>query len=399
MNKRVEGRPSRRWSPPWWLLALVVAVHGCGGSGGVDSGGTGMDTPTLAVGTISGLGSIVVNGVHYDETAAAVLDGDGQALSAAALTLGSVARIDASSITTVGTRLQATARTIRVSEVLLGPVEAVDTLAMTVRVLGQAVTVTAGTVFDASLGGGIAALRTGSVVAVHGQIDRTGGRIVATRIEARSAAAAYVVRGPVLSLDRTSLRLAIGGASVNLAEAGALPAALTAGSVVRVKLRTAAVAGVWTATALSLEDQPLPDRAAIEVEGRVTAFTSAQRFSVDGIAVDAGSATFEGGAVTLGARVEVEGHSSAGVIVARKVSVDETEGGGDAAIEIEGRITALDAAARTFVVRGTTISHAGSPRFEGGTAADLALNRKVSVKGRLAADRSLVQATSIHIEP
>jgi hypothetical protein len=102
--------------------------------------------------------------------------------------------------------------------------------------------------------------------------------------------------------------------------------------------------------------------------------------------------------VTLGARVEVEGRSSAGVIVARKVTVDEAEGGGDAAIEIEGRITALDTAARTFVVRGTTISNAGSPRFEGGTAADLALNRKVSVKGRLAADRSLVQATSIHIE-
>jgi hypothetical protein len=277
MNKRVEGRPARRWSPAWWLPALVmVALHGCGGSGGVDSGGTGMDTPTLAVGTISGLGSIVVNGVHYDETAATVLDGDEQPLTTAALTLGSVARIDASPITTVGTRLEATARTIRVSEVLLGPVESVDTLAMTARVLGQSVAVTAGTVFDASLGGGIAALRTGSVVAVHGQIDRTGGRIVATRIEARSGATAYVVRGPVLSLDRTALRLAIGGLSVSLAEAGALPAALAAGTVARVKLRTAAVAGVWAATALSLEDQPLPDRAAIEVEGRVTAFTSAQ---------------------------------------------------------------------------------------------------------------------------
>lgn len=391
-------QPSR--SPNAWLAlaTLLLGLHACGGSGGVDSGGTGMDTPTLAVGPISGFGSIVVAGVHYDETSARIVDGDGQPLTAAALMLGAMTRIDASQVTAAGTRLQATAQLIRVAEVLLGPVEAVDSVAMTARVLGQIVAITPGTVFEAALGGGLPALSSGMVVAVHGQIDPVATRVVATRIERRSSVERNLLRGPVTSLDRVALRLNIGATAVSLAEAGSLPAALGTGSVVRLKLRTVAVAGVWIATELSLDDQPLPDRENVEIQGRVTALTSMQRFSVDGSAVDASTAIFSGGAVVLGARVEVEGRSSAGSVVARKVAVDAGEGGGDEALEIEGQITVLDTTARTFVVRGTTVSYAGTPRFEGGTAADLALNRKVHVKGRLADDRSLVMATSIQVE-
>ena len=67
-------------------------------------------------------------------------------------------------------------------------------------------------------------------------------------------------------------------------------------------------------------------------------------------------------------------------------------------VEVEGRITALDTSARTFVLRGVTVSYAGNVSYVVGSAADLALNRQLAVKGRLAADRSHVDATSIHIE-
>ena len=379
------------------LAAMLAVMHGCGGSGGVDSGGTGVAAPTLAVGPISGFGSIVVNGVHYDETTANIVDGDDQVLSAAALTLGSMTRIDASTVATLGTRQEARAITIRVAEVLLGPVESVDPVALTVRVLGQTVAVTPGTVFEATLGAGLAALRVGSVVAVHGQIDTAAARVVATRIEPRSNVSRYIVRGPVSSFDRTALRLTIGTLVVSLAEAGTLPATLPSGTLVRVKLRTSAQAGVWSATELRLDAQPLPDRENVEIEGRVTDFTSAQRFSVDGSVVDASAATVSGGTVALGARVEVEGRSSNGMILARRVLVDAQEGGGKEAIEIEGRITALDTTARTFVVQGITVGYANAT-FVGGSVDDLALNRKVEVRGRLAADRSHVEASSIHLE-
>lgn len=67
-------------------------------------------------------------------------------------------------------------------------------------------------------------------------------------------------------------------------------------------------------------------------------------------------------------------------------------------VEVEGRISALDTSARTVVLRGVTVSHAGNVSYVVGSAADLALNRQVVVKGHLAADRSHVDATSIHIE-
>ncbi len=399
MNKQADRHSARGWRLAACAAALALAqLPGCGGSGGVDSGGTGMDTPTLAIGPISGLGSIVVNGVHYDETAATVVDADGQPLSRSALTLGSMTRVDASSLVDAGTRVAAVAQTIQVTEALVGPVESVDTTAGTARILGQSVTATAGTVFEASLGQGLASMRVGDVVAVHGQVDRVGARIVATRIEPRGPVGRYVVTAAVAGLDRTAQRLGLGTLTVRYDELGSLPAGVDTGSVVRAQLRTTATAGVWAATALKLNEQPLPDRDAIEVEGRVTAFTSAQRFSLDGTPVDASAATFSGGTVALGKRVEVDGRSVAGTIIARKVSIDEEDGGGDSVIELEGLVTALDLAARTFVVRSTTVRYDDSTRFDDGTAADLALNRKLSVKGRPAADRSVVQATSIHIE-
>ena len=51
-----------------WLVG-VLALLGAGCGGGVDSGGTGTGhTSTLAVGPISGFGSIIVNGVRFDDS-------------------------------------------------------------------------------------------------------------------------------------------------------------------------------------------------------------------------------------------------------------------------------------------------------------------------------------------
>ena len=398
----MKPHPERAWRSVQVLISLVFIslwlVQGCGGSGGVDSGGTGAAPPTLAVGPISGYGSIVVAGVHYDETSARIVDGDDQLLPASALTLGSMTSIDASAVASVGTQLQAKAQTIRVAEILIGPVEAVDSVAQTLRVLGQPVTVTAGTVFDSSLVGSLSAVRVGTVLAVHGQIDTAGARNVATRIEPRANAARYVVRAPLSSYDRAAKRLSLGSLNVNLADITTLPDTLANGAIVRLKLRTTAVLGTWTATELRQDNQPVPDRDNVEIEGRISAFTSAQRFSVDGSAVDATSATVSGGTPALGVRVEVEGRSSAGMIVARRVVVDAQEGGGAQAIELEGRIALHDPALKTFVVRGITVSYAGTPAYVVGSAADIRNDRMVNVKGKLAADRSRVDATVIHLE-
>src|SRR5690349_10437722 len=68
-------------------LALLV-VAGCGGDGGVDSGGTGASPQSFASGPITGFGSVIVAGVHFDESSAQVQDADGNTRPASGLQLG-----------------------------------------------------------------------------------------------------------------------------------------------------------------------------------------------------------------------------------------------------------------------------------------------------------------------
>lgn len=60
------------------LLALLMAAAGllsaCGGGGGGSAANT--NAAALSSGTISGLGSIVVNGVRYETVGSQVLDAD-----------------------------------------------------------------------------------------------------------------------------------------------------------------------------------------------------------------------------------------------------------------------------------------------------------------------------------
>ena len=75
------------------LLAPVIALLVAAGCGGVDSGGTGA---VVSVGPISGFGSIIVNGVRFDESSATIQDDDGNAVTRDRLLLGVMTRIDGS---------------------------------------------------------------------------------------------------------------------------------------------------------------------------------------------------------------------------------------------------------------------------------------------------------------
>ena len=57
------------------FLSLSIILSACGGGGGGD-GNISSNTATLSSGTISGLGSIVVNGIRYETVGSQVLDAD-----------------------------------------------------------------------------------------------------------------------------------------------------------------------------------------------------------------------------------------------------------------------------------------------------------------------------------
>lgn len=411
--------PAARWLP--LLLgatALTWGLVSCGGSGGVDTGGTGQPTiSSVVVGPITGFGSVVVGGVKFDDSAAAVVDEDGAPLPAADLQLGMRTTVEGGDIT-VGTGTgsivpasTAKAYRIRVGEQLLGPVTAVDSTTCRVTVLGQRVVAVASTVVDSSLPvttsacrlAGLRANQAGQALRVYGAWDAAQSRLVASRVELRTQVASYVLLAPVESYSLAERKMTLGGQRISLdtLPAAQLPASLADGSFVRLKLGTVQADGRWPALSLQSGEPVLPAGVATTVEGRVTQVTSAQQFSVNGLLVDARAAvvTPSGATVVLGAEVEVKGMVSGNTMVASKLEIDVDDNDNqEKEIEVEGTISALDTAAKTFVMRGTTVSYAANPSYEDSKESDLRNNRKAAVKGVLSADGRVLVATKIHIE-
>lgn len=375
------------------LAALVVAC------GGVDSGGTG----SYAAGPITGYGSIIVGGVHYDESTAKVEDDSGTEASADALQLGMITEIRASDPVGAPGMQSAIATSVRFRSELVGPVEAIDNMLGTLTVLGQKVQINATTVFDARLAGGLAALHVDDVVEVFGQLDASAQqRYTATRIEPRSGAASYKLRGIVtaVSSSGTLKTLVIGGQTIDFSAIGS-DVRPSRNQLLRVVFGTFKVAGNWVASAIEVGTRQLPDRDSAEIEGRVTSFTSAEMFEVDGTPVASSALTqFPDGSagVVLGARVEVRGASRGGTLYATRIAIEGDNSGGPDPFEFTGSIQLLDTAAQTFVMRGFTVHWSDTTQFAAGTNASSLRNlRKAAVKGALSADGTRLEASSIRI--
>lgn len=371
------------------LAALLVgSIGGCGGGVGTEGTGT---FSSVGSGPITGFGSIVVSGVRYDDSSAAVRDDDGNGSDRGKLALGMVVDVQGGAVSTAadGT-LTATASSVRTRRALLGPATAIDLAAGSLQVLGQQVLVTGDTTFDSSLSGGLAAVAANQLLEVWGLYDASRTAWVATRIAPAAAGSTYCVSGPVASVDGAQA-FTIGSQRYVGSTTG-----LAAGTIVQLKLQSSTDgSGRWQVNTSKAEDK-LPDQSdGAGLEGVVSAVLSATRFTVNGTTVDSSTARVDG-AVQVGARVQVRGSLQAGVLQATRVqaSAPETVRG----FELKGTPAQLDTAARRFVLRGVTVGYAGAT-FSGGTAATLVgYTGSVEVKGRLSADRQVLEATSIEFK-
>jgi len=388
-----------------WRIAgaalCVAALLGCGG--GVDSGGTGSPQQTYSSGSISGFGSIVVNGVRYDDSAAAVQDDEGAARSRAALKLGMVVEIEAGPISTdaAGVKTSSASRVV-IGSAIRGPVEAVDVASGMLTVIGQRVRVDADTVFD-GFARGLSSVRVGQQVEVHGFFDASNDRHIATRVALTAGLGEFKLRGRITRLNTGARTFMIGGATISYATvpAAQLPA-LSDGIVARVTLAVVPQGGVWTATKVrTAAGAPPVDRVEAELEGMVTDFVSLASFRINGTPVDASGpdVEFDDGSasdVANGARLEVEGEMRDGVLVARKVEIERAAEPDK--FELSGAIESVNTAARSFVLRGQTVVHDGNTEFSRGSATDLVVGAQVEVKGRLSANGTQLLATQIRFE-
>lgn len=392
-------------TPSWRALAaLLVATAlavGCGGGdSGVGAGGTGSPL-SFSQGPITGFGSIIVNGVHFDDSRASVVDDDGNALSGPqSLRLGTVVDVQGGAVTDG----VAAASAIHVHVDLVGPVTAAyDAGSGRLSVLGQPVRVLALTALDA-YNGGAAAIPVGSVVAVSALYDKATGVYVATRIDPAPGAVRFAIRGAPTAVDTAAHTFTIGAAAFSYGSL-APPASFAAGQLLRAVLaKTLDSHGRWVVTAFGQAVPTLPDGRRGDLEGVVNSATDSTHFVVDGVSVDASGATVTpaGSAVAVQSRVEVHGTIVAGVLVATSVEVaasdDEHEdhgGEGGGRFHVAGAILGLDTAHLTLTMRGpTTVSYA-TATFSSGTSADLAIGKEIDVKGNLSTDGSQVIATQI----
>jgi Domain of unknown function (DUF5666) len=380
--------------------ALLAA---CGGGGGDTPAGTGSGTTSaqsFTSGPISGLGSIIVGGVRFEDNSARIEDEDGASHGRGELKLGMMVEVQASSIDESTAR--ATAALIRFGSEIKGPVASLDATGQTIRVLDQTVEVRAETVFDASLAGGFSALKVGQILEIHALFDSATGHYLATRVELEDSADAYRLRGSVSQLDTAAKTFHIGDAVINYAGVAAadLPANLANDQRVRVRLQTTQVNGQWVALSVRSGVRRVDDIADARLRGFVTAFTSAQQFEVQGVAIDATNAAFDpnAAAVKLGALVEVRGRASNGTIVAARVKAIDRLGDEWRRVELHGTASALDTTAKTFVLREVKVNYSRVIEWKNGSAADLANGKALEVKGLWSDDRSVLFAVVVEFE-
>lgn len=389
------------------LLAMAgtaLQLSGCGGGGGggdpfgggfagISTGGTG----SFTVGPISGFGSIIVNGIRYDDAGAQVsrLD-DGIPDATRPLRLGMMVSIQGSPIAgaVVNGTATATANRILYNSEWLGPIDLVSPAAGTFTVLGQAVRTTGATIFEGAGVTGVAGLSIGTYAEVYGFIDAATGTLQATRVElSTTRPEGYRLSGVVSGLDSTAFSL--GTARILIGDAGA--STWATGSFVRATLKTTPDGrGRWIATRITtasavISDLLVGDDEEVELKGSITAMASATRFAVNGIPVDASKvANLPALGLALGALVKVEGTLASGTVIASEIEVEDAQSAEAEEFEIHGTLEQLDAVRRTFVVRDYAFHYDDSTLFEptGWTPANGA---KVEIKATLKAGRLWVR--------
>ena len=380
---------------PISLSRLLVCVAAAGLLAACGGGGTAVSN-TLAVtslatdagvhisGTVTGFGSVIIDGHEFDDGAASVsVDTNSAALAGASLSdvkLGMQVegRVNGGKLTDL---------TVRAATI--GAVGAVDVVAGTFTVYRQVVRVVNSGPTPTVFGGvsSLAALASGDVVEVHGTLG-ADAQIVATRVERKSAgdlADGVRVGGIVSSVDDLARSFRLNDLRVDFSGATVLPAgkALAAGQAVTVYAKKAPIGGVLVAQGVKIAGAD--DGTQVDLGGRIMTFNSVLDFTISGVHVDASAASFDGGTVSdlaAGVVVAVQGQVSDGRLKAKTLRVLKTAD--DVRPSLAGAITDFVTTA-SFKVRGAAVD-ASAAVVTGGTAADLGNGANVKISGKVQGD-------------
>jgi hypothetical protein len=369
------------------VVALgTFSLSGCGDGGG-DDDGTPLGPPVAAV--VSGSmnkGSVIVNGVKFEDTGAQVLHDEGRPSTPAGLADGMTVNVRG---TVNADEVTGKADLIGVENELRGNITSIDgTDSFTA--LGQKVFVDGQTVFAGGVSN-LAGLVIGNDVEVHGTRD-TAGAIRATRVE-RTEQVDHELRGPVSQSGPTGF--SIGGMAITRdANTVVIPQGATFqnGDVVEVHLTGTLAIRIEVEKAEN-EFEPAEGQH-FRVEGFVTGRDGAgdNAFEVKGQPVQlASGARFEGGLpadLANDVKVEAEGHRQGNVLLANKIKFKDP-------IRIEANASTINAVSGNLSLLGKTVTLTEKTDNRAGALSAIAAGTGLRIRGFLNRDNSTITATRI----
>lgn len=384
-----------------WAVAIVLALSACGGgsSGGPDLvAGVGTGGSGLAEGTVSGFGSVFIDGVEYDDSNASVQqdDGAGGAVNAE-LKLGQRVRLALGKSNAVQSAI--------VMPQLVGPVTQAMDAAGSIKVMGQGVRLSDNTVQS---GFGAAKPALGDELEVHGTwvYDSATASYVlsASRVEKLTSTPDPVqLSGLVQSMAGNTLRL--NGAAGTVIQPPSMPPGLTVGRLVRVWASRAALTAAAGKTLLAsrVVDSTLSATEVAEqslrLGGPVAQYNAASRtLEVQGVKVQlpAGMQVDEA-ALSRGEFVAMEVKRMGGVLVATALNLRGGTADLGQSVSLKAVSSGIDwkAAPVRFTLRNVSVIASQLVVDATCRQASLEADVLVEVKGRLAATTDTVVATEV----
>ena len=359
--------------------AVALLLAACGGGGSTSS-----TSDTTYTGTITGFGSIFVNGVEF-ETEGSRVSVDGNSATEDDLKVGMQVRIKGSAN---GTNGKATSISFDddVEGLVISNSITAGQLTGSMNIMGQTVNVTDTTVFESKLATvtGPDQITAGMIVEVSGYSSGMGD-IQATRLEVKAAdLTTYLsehpngieVKGIISNLDSVNMTFDIGAMTVDYA--GATLDDFINGIEDGLYVEVKSIEGLDStsnhllASKVELEHDGKKghdddDEGEVEIKGMVTTAVVDDSFAVNGETILINDGTeFEGlekSDLVLDVIVEVEGHYVDGVLVADEVKLEEESDN-----EIKGVVESVT----------TTGVNTGTVTLVGGT--EISINNETLMK-------------------
>ncbi|MES2946563.1 MAG: DUF5666 domain-containing protein [Pseudomonadota bacterium] len=384
-------------------LALLHLLVACGGGevSGVGSGGSG-----LASGTVSGFGSIYVDGVEIEDAQASTVaeNADGSTTPVAAKLGQRVNVLQAST---------GVASQVTIEPTVVGTVSQLDATNTSLMVAGQLVSVNTGvakgplTVF----GGGYLALSdvaVGDAVEIHGSRNLAGssGAVMASRIEKLARLDAVRVTGPASQVNVAAAIFYIGSLQVGHASLSVVPNVALVANGAEVTVWGTPVAGASTpaitASRIRLASAVRSDSAPgseAQYSGFVSGYDAKNgSFSVQGVLVRLQGVQVLPSTAALadGIYVRVRGFlASDGSLTAQSVSVQQASGTDTfGQVRLSGSIGAFLNTA-SFVVRNVPVDASAINTSTACPGTALASGTFVEVSATQQAGTDVVKAVSL----